>query len=113
MNFAERGLEPKFSIWDALASSSRDGFHVSVNKTTGQEWNRIDRGWVDVTITDVRFNADQSALTITIREAGKTLASTVQRSDRSRVQIIGQEGDSSLIRIRGARADFTFTEVTT
>lgn len=113
MNFAERGLEPKFSIWDALASSSRDGFHVSVNKTTGQEWNRIDRGWVDVTITDVRFNADQSALTITIREAGKTLASTVQRSDRTRVQIIGQEGDSSLIRIRGARADFTFTEVTT
>ena len=31
LNFAERSLQPQFSIWEALASSGKDGFYTSVH----------------------------------------------------------------------------------
>jgi cyclophilin family peptidyl-prolyl cis-trans isomerase len=111
LNFAERSLEPKFSIWDALASSSDEGLYSSVHQTNGQEWTQLGDGWSNVEVTNVAFNAAMTHLTITITENGQTLRATVPRSNHSRVQVIGQDGQSYLVRIHGARSDFNFQVV--
>ena len=108
LNFAERELSPRFSLWDALASSSDEGFYTSVNTSNGHEWSRVDDGWDNAEVMDVAFSGDESELTITIVEDGVEKVSTVSRSDHSRVQIIGREGESNLVRIRGARSAFDF-----
>jgi VCBS repeat-containing protein len=108
VNFTEMGIEPQFSIWEALASSSRDGFYSSVHATDGQQWTRMEEGWSGVEIQQVEMNAAKTHLTITIRENGQTLQATVARTDRTRVQILGSEGDSYLVRFRGARSTFNF-----
>ncbi len=108
INFAERELSPRFSIWDALASSSDDGFYSSVNAASGHEWSRVDDGWDDAQIVDVAFSGDESELTITIVEDGVEKVSTVSRTDHARIQVVGREDDSRLVRIKGARSAFDF-----
>ncbi len=112
LNFAEHGLEPQFAIWDALASSSNLGFYTSVHATEGHQWSRMDSGWAGVQVLGAELNANRTALTLTIRENGQTLQATVPNSDRSRLQVVGQEGSTYLIRVRGNRASFDFRPVT-
>lgn len=108
VNFSELGLQPQFSIWEALASSSRQGFYSAVHATDGQQWVRMDDGWDGVEVREVRMNAAGTQLTVTIRENGQTRQATVDRNDRTRVHIIGQEGDNYLVRFRGDRSAFNF-----
>ena len=49
-----------------------------------------------------------SSIEITIVEGGQELSTTVSRTDRKRVQVIGQEGDNRLVRINGSRDEFDF-----
>lgn len=112
LNFAEQSLEPKFSIWDALASSSTEGFYTCVHATGGQQWTRVDGGWANSTITNVRFNSDMTAIIITIQEGTQTLEATVPRTDRTHIQSVGRDGSSYLFRVRGDRSDFNFQAVT-
>ena len=107
-DFVEQGLEPKFSIWEALASSGRDGMYTSVDGSEGHQWSQLETGWAGVTISDIRFNANRTALTITINENGQELSATVSANDTSRLQVIGQEDDAYLVRIRGSRNAFDF-----
>jgi cyclophilin family peptidyl-prolyl cis-trans isomerase len=113
LNFAERSLDPKFSIWDALASSSDEGLVSAVHSDNGQEWTHMGDGWNNVEVTNVRFNEAMSHVIITIRENGQTLRAVVPRSDHARLQIIGHNAQTSLVRINGARSDFSFQAVTT
>ncbi len=111
LNFAEQSLEPKFSIWDALASGNTEGFYTCVHSTGGQQWTRVDGGWQNSTITNVRFNSDMTAIIITIKEGTQTLEATVPRTDRAHVQSVGRDGNNYLFRIKGDRSDFNFQAV--
>jgi cyclophilin family peptidyl-prolyl cis-trans isomerase len=112
LNFAERSLEPKFSIWQALASGRGNGLYTSVHQDNGQEWIQVGSGWNNVEVTNVAFNDSLTQVTITILQNGQTLRATVPRSDHSRIQVIGQDGQSYLVRIKGSRTDFNFQAVT-
>ena len=106
--FADRILHPKFAIWEALASSSDTGLYSSVHETDGHEWSQLDTGWDGLDSVDVQFTDDMSSIEITIVEGGQELSTTVSRTDRKRVQVIGQEGDNRLVRINGSRDEFDF-----
>ena len=43
--FAEQRLDPKFSVWEVLASSSSTGFYAAVDEQDGRVWTRQDDGW--------------------------------------------------------------------
>ncbi len=101
LNFAERSLQPQFSIWEALASSKKDGFYASV--TCSGRYGMGARGWrlEQRRGAERRIERQMSQVTITIVENGQTLSTTVSRNDRTRVQVIGQDGQSNLVRIQG------------
>ncbi len=109
LNFAERSLQPQFTIWEALASSAKTGFYASVNSQDGMEWAQLESGWTNVQVTDVQMNATR--VTITIVENGQTLRAAVPREDRAHIQVIGQDDASQLVRIKGSRSDFNFQSV--
>jgi hypothetical protein len=71
----------------------------------------MDSGWTGVQVEGITFSNNLQSITIRIREGSQTLSAVVPRSDRSRLQFIGQEGQAHLIRIRGSRADFNFQPV--
>ncbi len=109
--FAEQRLDPKFTLWDALSSSTPTGFYASVDAEEGREWTRQDAGWNGVEIADIIFSEDLSTLTISIIDDGQLQAATVPRSDHARVQVIGREGASHLIRFKGPQSAFNFRPV--
>ncbi len=111
IQFIERSLEPRFAIWEALASTTSDGLYAAVDTTMNQLWTRVDGGWNGTEIVDIAFSDDLANVIITISDQGQTLRATLPRTDRRRVQVIGKEGTSHLVRINGARSDFDFRVV--
>ena len=110
--FAERGLTPRFAMLDALASS-RGGVGFLTAITAGQsEWVRGNRGWEDFSSINVELSDDLSQVTITaINSDSEEVQATVSASDRSRVQLLGRDGDTVLVRIAAAAAAFDLQPV--
>ena len=105
-NFAVRGLDPKFSIWDALASSSRDGAYAAVD-SQGQLWAENLEGWDDYEITSVTMGSNGTSFVISaLDDNGSPVSKTVDMNDRRLVRVIGQEGDAYLVRIVGSATEF-------
>ncbi len=111
LNFAEQRLDPKFALWEALASSSTTGMYAAVDSDEGRLWTRQETGWENTDIVDIAFSADKSTLTITILDGTQTKAATVSRSDHSKVQVIGREGQAQLVRFNGAKSAYNFQPV--
>ena len=107
-NFAEQGLEPQFSIWEALASTSSSGMYSAVTAEGEHHWTQVDSGWEKTEIVNVQMSSNKKFVTITIRENDNLLKTTVPTSGTSRVQMIGQDDGANLMRIRGTRSDFDF-----
>lgn len=72
------------------------------------EWTQFDSGWENIEMVDVQFTDNMASLQITIVEDGQEMSTTLSRSDRARVQVLGQDDDYRLVRINGSRDDFDF-----
>jgi cyclophilin family peptidyl-prolyl cis-trans isomerase len=113
IDFTQARLHPKFAIWEALSSTSRNGLYAAVSEDDGQQWSHALPGWENVDVVDMVFSADMSSLTITIDEGTLgQMATTISVNDHSKIRMIGREGDSRLIRVMGRRSDFNFSPVT-
>jgi cyclophilin family peptidyl-prolyl cis-trans isomerase len=112
LDFTQASLHPKFAIWEALASTPRNGVYAAVSEDDGQVWSHSLQGWDNVNIVDIAFSDDMSSLTITIDEGtlGR-MAATVSASDKTKVLMLGREGDARLVRLLGGRSAFNFTAV--
>ena len=111
--FVEQGLDPRYAIWEALASAGRDGVYLAVEPGEHRIWSQTLAGWDEMTITDIRLSANGNTLTITAEDAdGVTMEATVSMSDKTKVRSIDKDGDAHLLRLVGASSDFNFTPVT-
>lgn len=112
-NFSEQGLNPKFAIWEALASAGRNGVYIAIEPGESYMWAQSLAGWDDMTIVDVTLSANGNRLTIVAEDAaGALMEATVSTSDHTKVRSIGREGQAELIRIVGPASSFTFVEST-
>ncbi len=109
--FGERGLSPELTIFGALASAEGDGF-LTVSQDGRSQWTQIGDGWSQFSSVDVALSDDMSEVVITVvDDSSTTLQATVPTRDKSRVHLLGRDGDATLIRINGASSRFTFTPV--
>lgn len=103
--FAERGMSPKYAMLSALSSSRGNGFLTAFN-SSGTEFIGAARGWDGFTDIQVSMSDDRSEVIIkAINADAEPVTGTLDASDKSRVSIIGREGDTWVLRITTSAVD--------
>ncbi|MFO0913889.1 MAG: Ig-like domain-containing protein [Pirellulales bacterium] len=114
LNFNEQGVQPSLSIFDALSSSSVNGFMVSLSSSGSSTWTRMYEGWSRFTSVACSLSSDGKQLVIVGTESsGSRFRTTVSLTDTTRIVSMGKDSSGQqLLRIRAASDKFTFTAVT-
>ena len=109
-DFTSVGLHPRYAIWNALASGGGAGFMGTASAQGGSALSVADNSWDQFDAIGLSLSADGSTLTINARTGSTNFQATVSTNDRSRVQIIGEEGGTMLVRLLGTANDYAFSQ---
>jgi hypothetical protein len=85
---------------------------AAVHPTTGQSWYYFSSDWRQFTDADVDLSADRKSLVLTVTDAqGNQLRTTIDATNASRVQFLGEENGYHLMRIAGTRSAYNLQPV--